>query len=63
MQSLSLRGSVAIFDGVSVGFNFCSNSVLLVAVVLVTDAKMVVKRRLMARSLSSVIMFVRNIVC
>ena len=59
VQSLSFRGLVAIFDRVSVGFNVCWNSVLLV---LVTDAKMVLKRRLMAMSLVSVVMFVRNIV-
>ena len=63
VQILSFRRSVAIFDSVSVGFDFRLNSVLLVAMVSVTNAKMVVKGRVMARSLSSVIMFVRNIVC
>ena len=60
MQILSFRGLVAIFDRVPVGFNVCLNSALLVSV---ADAKMALKRRLMAMSLVSVIMFVRNIVC
>ena len=54
---------MAIFDRVSVGFDFRSNSVLFIMTVyLVTDAKMVAKGRVMARSWSSVIMLVRNIV-
>ena len=54
---------MAIFDRVSVGFDFRSNSVWFVTIVhLVADAKMVAKGRVMARSWSSVIMLVRNIV-
>ena len=54
---------MAIFERVSVGFDFRLNFVLLFGMVyLVADAKMVAKGRVMARSWSSVIILVRNIV-
>ena len=59
VQSLSFRVAVAIFGRILVGFDICLNPVLLC---LITDAKMVLERMLMAMSLVSVIMFVRNIV-
>ena len=50
---------VVIFGRILVGFDICLKSVLRC---LITDAKMVVEKMLMAMSLISVIMFVRNIV-
>ena len=59
VQSLSFRVEVAIFGRILVGFNICLKSVLRC---LITDAKMVVEKMLMAMSFISVVMFVRNIV-
>ena len=59
VQSLSFRVEVAIFGRILVGFDIRLKSVLRC---LITDVKMVVEKMLMAMSLISVIMFVRNIV-
>ena len=59
VRSLSFRVEVAIFSRISVGFDIRLKSVLLCSI---TDAKMVVERMLMAMSLVSVVMFVRDIV-
>ena len=59
VQSLSFRVAAAIFGRISVGFDICLNSVLHG---LITDVKMVLERMVMAMSLVSVVMFVRNIV-
>ena len=59
VQSSSFRVAVAIFGRILVGFDIRLNSVL---PGLITDAKMVLERMVMAMSLVSVIMFVRNIV-
>ena len=59
VRSLSSRVEVAIFGRISVGFDIRLKSVLRCSM---TDAKMVVGKRMMAMRLISVIMFVRNIV-
>ena len=59
VRSLSFRVEVAIFGRILVGFDIRLESVLRC---LMTDAKMVVEKMMMAMRLISVIMFVRNIV-
>ena len=59
VRSLSSRVKVAIFGRILVGFDIRLKSVLRCSM---TDAKMVVGKRMMAMRLISVIMFVRNIV-